>query len=277
MENASRALEMAAGVLLAVLILSLLAFFFSSISSRPVEEDLRMSAEQLAKFNQEYEVYQKSTMYGVDVISCLNKAISNNEKYVQEKGFLEGSKYDSNYLIEVKVSFQTPLEESTELYALDKQVLPQDVNKQEYRETIIEGTVNHPSYSSIGLSMDGNKILTNYASGDKIGTTSNTINIPCDPDPDNPQYLSLLNDNQKRIEKLAKLDLEKTVTNKNGNYRAEDTGGWTSLIWKTALNDVKKRMFKCTYIGYSGVTGRVNEIRFSEERSKTANAPVAVE
>ena len=269
MENASRALEMAAGVLLAVLILSLLAFFFSSISSKPVEEDLRMTAEQLAAFNQEYEVYQKSAMYGVDVISCLNKAVSNNEKYVDEKGFLGGNKYDENFLIEVQVSFQTPLGESTELYALDMQVLAQDANKQEYQETLIEGTNHHPSYSNVGLSMDSSKVLTEYRPSDKIATDSHEIDLDSNEDPDHPNYISLLNDSGDRLGKLAKLDLEKTVQNRDGNYRASDNGGWTRLVWKTALDDIKKRKFKCTYIGYSGVTGRVNELRFSEIRSQT--------
>jgi len=269
MENASRALEMAAGVLLAVLILSLLAFFFSSISQRPVDDDLRVSAEQLAKFNQEYEVYQKSAMYGVDVISCLNKAISNNEKYVQEKGFFEGSKYDENYLIEVQVSFQTPLSESTELYALDMMTLAHDTTKEEYQETIISGSISHPSFSGVGITIDGSKMLTNYKSTDRIGTTSGEIDLDSNEDSENPNYVSLLHDSEHRIERLAKLDLEKTVSNRSGNYRSSDSGGWTRFVWKTVLDDVKRRKFKCTYIGYSGVTGRVNELRFSEIRSQS--------
>ena len=80
MENAAKALGIAAGVLLAVILMSLIAYFFSNLSEWPQQQDDMESAEQLAKFNKEYEVYEKSQMYGVDVISCLNKAKSNNEK-----------------------------------------------------------------------------------------------------------------------------------------------------------------------------------------------------
>ena len=75
MENAARALEIAAGVLIGVLLMALIVYFFKSIGEWPQQEDDTASVEQVAKFNLEYEVYNKKGMYGVDVISCLNKAI----------------------------------------------------------------------------------------------------------------------------------------------------------------------------------------------------------
>ena len=84
MENASKALEMAAGVLLGVLLLSLVAYFFTSISSWPEQQDDEKSSQQTAQFNLEFEVYDKKGMYGADVISCLTKAENNNEKYYEE-------------------------------------------------------------------------------------------------------------------------------------------------------------------------------------------------
>ena len=109
MENAAKALEIAAGVLLAVIILSLIAYFFSTISEWPTQEDSMESAEQLAKFNLEYEVYEKSAMYGVDVISCLNKAKSNNEKYVEGSSFLSGNRYGDEFTINVFVNIKEAL------------------------------------------------------------------------------------------------------------------------------------------------------------------------
>ena len=129
MEDAIKALEMAAGVLLAVIIMTLIAYFFSSIKNLPQEQDQSTQAEQLAKFNLEYEVYNKKAMYGVDVISCLNKAQSNNEKYAMEKDqhgnvvdrFLAGSKYGELYSINVFVKLTNgALEEALEIYHYDK-------------------------------------------------------------------------------------------------------------------------------------------------------------
>ena len=53
MDNATKALEIAAGVLLGVLIMSLIAYFFTEISEWPEQEDSMETAEQLAKFNLE--------------------------------------------------------------------------------------------------------------------------------------------------------------------------------------------------------------------------------
>ena len=97
MENAAKALEIAAGALTAILIMSLIAYFFSTARLSPLEEDSRDVAEQLAKFNLEYEVYDKKAMYGADVISCLTKAQSNNEKYVEGQKYLTGSEYGPTY------------------------------------------------------------------------------------------------------------------------------------------------------------------------------------
>lgn len=121
MENAAKALEIAAGVLLGVLLLSLIAYFFSIIGEWPQAEEDNITAEQLAKFNLEYEVYEKNAMYGVDVISCLNKARSNNEKYVEGGGFLSGTAYGKNYEVDVCISINSKLEELIEVYYFNEE------------------------------------------------------------------------------------------------------------------------------------------------------------
>ena len=117
MENAARALEMAAGVLLGVMLFALVAYFFNSISSSPEQEDDIVTAEQLALFNKEFEVYDKNKMYGVDVISCLNKIKSYDDKYVQGKDatLFTGVAYGKKFAINAKVKINTQLKETVEL------------------------------------------------------------------------------------------------------------------------------------------------------------------
>ena len=81
MENASKALVMAAGVLIAIIIIALLYSFINTLSSKAETEDLLLLAEQTTKFNKEYEVFEKQLMRGTDLITVINKAISNNMKY----------------------------------------------------------------------------------------------------------------------------------------------------------------------------------------------------
>ena len=110
MENAVKALEMAAGVLLGVILMAAVAYFFTQISTWPENEDDLASSEQLAKFNQEYEVYNKSKMYGVDVLSCLNKVISNNaDKY--ENDTYTWNINDNNKNINLEIDTSTVVNE----------------------------------------------------------------------------------------------------------------------------------------------------------------------
>lgn len=74
MENASKALLIAGGILLAVLVLSLLGLLLSNISSNQLAQEKRLEAEQLQEFNQRYESYNKKALFGVDIITLQNLA-----------------------------------------------------------------------------------------------------------------------------------------------------------------------------------------------------------
>ena len=115
MENASKALVIAANVLLAVIILSLVMYFYNTWRVLPLEEESARLVEQAQEFNKQYEVFDKKIMYGVDVLSAVNKAISNNEKYVAGK-WLSGALSGNEFAIEVEVVLATPLEEQVDVY-----------------------------------------------------------------------------------------------------------------------------------------------------------------
>lgn len=80
MENASKALLMAGGILLAILILSAFVFMFSSAKNFSASQDAKILEEQIKAFNSEYEAYNKTVMYGVDVITVINKSIDYNQR-----------------------------------------------------------------------------------------------------------------------------------------------------------------------------------------------------
>lgn len=78
MENASKALLIAGGILLAILTLSLVIYMTTVTSSMADAQDARTLANQINTFNKEYEAYNKRKMYGTDVITVINKAIDYN-------------------------------------------------------------------------------------------------------------------------------------------------------------------------------------------------------
>ena len=81
MENASRAILMAGGILIAVILISILILAFNKISDFKQVEIDKESREQIVKFNNIFLSYKKNAMYGTDIISILNLAIDNNIKY----------------------------------------------------------------------------------------------------------------------------------------------------------------------------------------------------
>ena len=95
----SKALIIVAGVLLAMIVIAFMTYTFRQIGSWSSTSQDEVLVEQMQKFNKEYEAYDKDLMYGVDVISCLNKAKSNNDKINNKFG----ESIDASYEVKVTV------------------------------------------------------------------------------------------------------------------------------------------------------------------------------
>lgn len=87
MENASKALLIAGGVLIALIIITMFILIFNRMASIQEEQAERTELEQLAAFNSEFEAYNKQIMYGVDVITLINKVEENNKKYSRNNDY----------------------------------------------------------------------------------------------------------------------------------------------------------------------------------------------
>lgn len=87
MENATKALEMAAGVLIALLIIGLLAYAYNNLSDEKKIEQSSESAMQASEFNKSYEAFNKSGLYGSEILSLANKIVDYNEKEASQKGY----------------------------------------------------------------------------------------------------------------------------------------------------------------------------------------------
>lgn len=306
MENASKALEIAAGVLLGVLIMSLIAYFFTSISSWPEQQDNEKEIEQTAKFNLEYEVYDKKGMYGADVISCLSKALNNNEKYYDGGNFLSGQKYGEKYWVNVYVNLNSCLKEEIYVYyyakglggsSADSGIYTQE---QRFSNPVDENGHERTLYLSIfGFSFDGytdfrqtdrlnynetkgktlvrelnpNKAGLNISSSELINATEGATKVT--DEETNLSYNAWLytkksdgNVNTASVTPLQTLirtadsNLKEIVTNTSNDKESLEI--WSTAEWRTALYDFKTRKFRCDNIKYSEITGRVNEIYFSE-------------
>ena len=96
MENASKALIMAAGVLIGVMILTLWVYLFLSFGAQSEDIYNKMEEQQLVEYNAQYTLYSgRNDVTIYDIISVANLAYENNKKY------LDYTNFDSEYQVMV--------------------------------------------------------------------------------------------------------------------------------------------------------------------------------
>ena len=84
MENAAKALLIAGGILIAIILISMFLMMYTRMTSIKKTQEEKKEMEQLAAFNAQYEAFDKKLMYGVDVRTLVNKAEENNRNNPSE-------------------------------------------------------------------------------------------------------------------------------------------------------------------------------------------------
>lgn len=294
MENASKALIIAGAVLLSIMIVSLLVYTAQSFGLiAKAQQDAKLTQDK-QKFNAEYEVYDKKLMYGTDVLSCLNKAQNNNQKYVNYNYYGTdtklGAEYRQEYLIDVEVKLLENIQETIIVYKLNNsgnkvQLTSSDTitsAPQMFKNNYFEVPSNIVWYyfeNGRARKRTGTKAgIPDYAeilwpnSSAKLNLTLQSITF--DTTLTRGTYNLLNETNTNNIGKLSALlsvatMVEQTIT--NDDYGEQTTTGatsldWYSATWRTAAYDFKTRKFKCTGIDYNTETGYVSKISFEEIR-----------
>ena len=213
MENSVDALQIAGGLLIAVLLITLIVFVFRSVSNMEnTKRDLEVSQES-AEFNKKFLAFDKSSMYGTDVISVLGMAISNNKIQNQQLMANPDGKYNKNVQysmnieIKVKNTVQSKVTKTAYIAQKDENGITQMVK-------ITDASI----YRGLGLS--SNPEITQ---GDVILNGGTTYDLSPQDD-----------EKYKKLEKLSTLDrnnIEKT-SKRFGN---------------------KKVIYKCTDVQYNEV------------------------
>ena len=104
MENASKALLMAAGILIGVLVLSLLAYLIISFSQLYADIDKQNADQKLAQFNTQYTTYlhrEDLTIY--DVLTIVGYAKENNDNYRDKSGVVYAGSEDKIISVSLKI------------------------------------------------------------------------------------------------------------------------------------------------------------------------------
>lgn len=85
MENATKALLIAGGMIITVMLASLLAFGYNRLASSYQLENELLTNEQLDKFNKQFQNYRGEVIRGNELISLMNKVIDYNASQVDDK------------------------------------------------------------------------------------------------------------------------------------------------------------------------------------------------
>ena len=87
MENATKALIIAGGMLIAMLIVGLLVWGFGQIRSLQQEQADQETIQEIIDFNERFEAYNRTTVRGYQMISLANLVYDTNSRYTETDGY----------------------------------------------------------------------------------------------------------------------------------------------------------------------------------------------
>lgn len=80
MDNAAKALMIAGGILLAIIIITTGVYVWRQNANFINRQEYEDEQERITAFNKQYESYQKQALRGIDVLTVINKIRDNNIK-----------------------------------------------------------------------------------------------------------------------------------------------------------------------------------------------------
>ena len=105
MENVSKALMIAGGMLIAIMVISLIIVLWNQMSGYFAEQHSATIVEQIAEFNAQFENYNGKDIRGNELISVMNKVVNYNRTYSDMENYerivikidLDGHQNDFKY------------------------------------------------------------------------------------------------------------------------------------------------------------------------------------
>ncbi len=232
MENVSKALMIAAGILFAILVLTLLVIFFSQMSSYYAEQNNAKMIEQVTEFNNKFDNYSGKTIRGNELISVMNKVVDYNRTYAD---------MEKNERITINIDllgYQDSLLYTGTTTSKGDKLFP---NSKITNANGNDDEINRISELSSKLASENNIDET------KLQKLSADIAVICDTSTDE-------SDIKARDEKLRK------ILGNNAKYDLEKIQNITKKYYQ--LTQFKRAMFNCTEVVHSQKDGRINKISF---------------
>ena len=162
MENASKALLIAGGVLIALIIMSLLVVTFTKIGDYQKSQSTSSKESELAKFNRDFERYTEGEIKGIDIVSLINKIHDYNTK---KESILSGDSATDSTAIDYNIKMKLTV---SGLDAFNKKYAYSDEGSS---EQLFNSTLYTFTYD--GTNVNGNKIrdaFNDFVAGEEKAT-----------------------------------------------------------------------------------------------------------
>ena len=89
MENASKALIMAASILIGIVIISAFILMMSNLTNYQEKSYQSNLSDQITEFNNQFTTYARDGIRGSDMISLMNRVVDYNTRYTGTEGYTE--------------------------------------------------------------------------------------------------------------------------------------------------------------------------------------------
>ena len=271
MENATKALLIAAGILFAVMIMSLLLVGYNQISSYYSAQHEEQQIKQLAGYNKIFQNYNRKKIRGNEMISLMNRVIDYNERQAYDE-----SKQYPRMRVTIKLGAN-----------VWQQFTYKPANKTNINDTIFknvlngDGDITNVSNSSSNKTNDKtlvqitnvdedlkNKYPSLNLTKDKLQKLSSNISnimIKEDTEGIDNKDISQLTPAQEteRSNRKKRLDLLKDILGISESVIKDNMGNIKDATCKYyELTQFKRAYFDCDIMNYDKSTGRINEMVF---------------
>lgn len=271
MENATKALLIAAGILFAVMIMSLLLVGYNQISSYYSAQHEEQQIKQLADYNKIFQNYNRKKIRGNEMISLMNRVIDYNERQAYDE-----SKQYPRMRVTIKLGAN-----------VWQQFTYKPANKTNINDTIFknvlngDGDITNVSNSSSNKTNDKTLVqITNVAEDlknkypslnltkdklQKLSSNISNIMIKEDTEGIDNKDISQLTPAQEteRSNRKKRLDLLKDILGISESVIKSNMGNIKDATCKYyELTQFKRAYFDCDTMNYDKSTGRINEMVF---------------
>lgn len=238
MENASKALIMAASVLISIVIISAFILMMSNLTDYQTKSNKVATDQQTTEFNNQYDTYNRKDVRGSDMISLMSRVADYNIRKTVE-GYTE---------MGIEVTIDNSIRKQLTYDQTNRLILKNNYNQTNIKEIVGQPSTISSEITTGEISRIQNKYQSKYAN-QLVAQISNIESILND---------TTLNSNTKK---------EEQFNNKRWLPKEASYYGGISEIYKDTLIyyeyvQFKRAYFDCTDTAYDKNTGRIVNMKF---------------